>query len=207
MTSKAVTDFVETILLHFPPFRWDEEQEKAWAATMVRELACFQPDVLRKAAETMIRSRRERRIPLVSECIDACSDAKRWLDANKRASSMDVGQAPPTASEMKWAERERLADDLIACPLGQSAAREGWIGALHAYAVKFGRLPQQGELTTVKAQAKDFDSAYADVVRGEAPDKAGEVRKIPPMMLSVLQKLGADMLAKRRARERRVLGK
>lgn len=204
---KSVSDFIETILLHFPPFRWDEDQEKAWAQTMARELSGFTPEVLRKASDTMIRSRRERRIPLVSECIDACSDARRWLDANKRASSMDVGHAPATATEMKWNERTALADTLVNCPTGRQAAQEGWIGSLHSYAIKHGRLPPANEFPALKADAKETSMICDMVFRGEAPNRAGEVLPIPAMMRPILEKFAGNVLAKRHELERKVLGK
>ena len=188
--SQAVSSFLSNLMVHFPFRHENEERETAWVTSMVRELRGFDPSTLDKAAEEIIRHRTDRRFPLPSDCRKACLDAKKWIEAERRSSTLPI--ATPT-SEMQWDARQRLADDLVQCPLGKQAANEGWIGAMHAYAVKYGRLPTGGDIARCKSDAKEFDAAYALCIRGGWP-QAGE-----------LQKLGASMLKRRQALVDRVL--
>jgi hypothetical protein len=61
MSKEAVSKFVRTIVQHFPPFRWDEEQEATWVDTMLVELSGFSATVLDHAMHHMVRGRRARR--------------------------------------------------------------------------------------------------------------------------------------------------
>lgn len=167
MSSKAVTAFVDAVLQHFPPFRWDESQERSWMDTLIRELAGFSDAVLARAMSELVRTRKDRRIPLVSECIDACLDAKRWLDAEKGKGELSAGPAPVNQSFLDWTEDAfKLSRDLMSGPMGLQAAKEGWIGCLDAYCRKFKRLPPDGEIPSLKRKAKEFDDTLAMCIRG-----------------------------------------
>ena len=200
----VLTDFTDKIIQRFPPsFRWDEAQKQSWTDDMVEELGGFSEEVLMRALRELIRRRKVEKTPLVSECIAACEEAKRWIDAEKKSNSLPMGVGPIT-DEMQWNERKRLADTLVKCDLGRRAAREGWLGAMHAYAVKNGRLPRENEFGAVKQQAREFDQAYADVVRGEyVAAKTGEVQKMNNLR-PILEKLGSNMLSNRQDLERMV---
>lgn len=168
MTKRSsVLTFIPAVIQHFPPFRWDAEQEKAWAKTLEKELSGFSDAVLSRAISEMIRTRKDRRIPLVSECIDACLEAKRWLDADKGKGELSAGPAPANQSYRDWTEDAfKLSRDLMSGPMGLQAAKEGWIGCLDAYCRKFKRLPPEGEIPALKRKAKEFDDTYAACVRG-----------------------------------------
>lgn len=194
---KTVVAFADTVLQHFPPFRWDEAKEIAWAETMVRELSGFADDVVHRAAREMVRSRKKPQTPMVSECIDACLDAKKWLEAQRQSETLSVVHDGGVSLQNRdWtAERLKLASDLMNTPIGKQAAKDGWVGALWSFARKNQRLPTQGKETEdCKQMAKGFDEAYAICVR--SPHN--------PMM-AALEKLGAEMLRRRHAIERRVL--
>lgn len=197
MSGKAIAKFVATVFQHWPPFRWDKGQEDAWATSLATELAGFSEAVLNKAIEEMVRKRgltqRERSIPTVAECINYCSEAKRWLEADQRKGELPITDAP-TASHFDWtADRKKLAIDLMSGPMGKEAAKDGWIGTLDAFCRKHARLPKGPEINAVKKAAKEFDDAYAQCVRG-GWGQASE-----------LEKLGADMLKKRKALADRIL--
>jgi hypothetical protein len=167
MSSKAVTQFVDAVLQHFPPYRWDESQERSWMDTLIRELAGFSDAVLARAMSELVRTRKDRRIPLVSECIDACLDAKRWFDAEKGKGQLSSGPAPANQSFLDWTEDAfKLSRDLMSGPMGLQAAKEGWIGCLDAYCRKFKRLPPPGEIPTLQRQAREFNETFDKCVRG-----------------------------------------
>jgi hypothetical protein len=173
VSSKAVTQFVDGVLQHYPPFRWDESQERSWMDTLIRELSGFSDDVLSRATKEMIRTRKDRRIPLVSECIDYCLDAKKWLGAEKSSGELSTGPAPANASFLDWTEDAfKLSRDLMSGPMGLQAAKEGWIGCLDAYCRKFKRLPPAGEIPTLQRQAREFNETFNKCVRGGFQDAA-----------------------------------
>ena len=181
MSTKAVLTFIDTVIQHYPPYRWDEEQEKAWVNTMVRELGGFSEDVLNRAIKEMIRTRKDRRIPLVPECLSACHDARRWIDAEKNKGQLPMGEKP--SSGLDWTgDRLKLATDLCMSPMGREAAKEGWVQQLHDFARKNSRLPQPGEIGALKREAKAFDEAYARCVKGGWP-QAEKLERLGAMML------------------------
>jgi hypothetical protein len=213
MSSKAVLTFIDTVIQHYPPYRWDEEQEKAWVSTMARELSGFSEDVLDRAIKEMIRTRKDRRIPLVPECLSACHDAKRWIDAEKRNGQLPIEQEGVPSS---WAEhtneRKKLALDILRSPVGRQAAQEGWIGALDEYVRKNAKMPPPSEFGALKRKAKEFDEAYALCVRGVAEietwvpkDKRAEMIRCREEMLKVCEGIGAKLLREREALVDRVL--
>ena len=192
MSTKAVLTFIDTVIQHYPPFRWDEEQEKAWVNIMVRELGGFSEAVLERAIKEMIRTRKDRRIPIVPECLSACHDARRWIDAEKNKAQLPMGVKP--AASHDWDARTKLAMDLCKTPQGRQAAQEGWIQQLYDYCRKKGAAPTApAEIAELKREAKLFDEAYARCVKGGWPYAAG------------LEKLGAKILKSREDLVDRVL--
>jgi hypothetical protein len=182
MSDKAISKFIDTMILHFPPFRWDEAEEAQWAQSLTMELRAFSTAVLEKAATDTIRTRKDRKIPLVSECINACLDARKFLDAKEGAEALAI--VPQKAKS--YDDKKSLANDLVMGPEGRQAAKEGWIGILHDYAKNHGRLPPPSEFPGMKREAKEFDAAYARCVRGDGMFAAKQ-----------LQELGAKMLKRR----------
>lgn len=181
----SAAEFAEAVITHWPPFRWDQHQAGSWTQSLVREIGNFDRQVLGNALAHLIRTRRDTKTPTVAACIDACVAERRFIDAQSLAidAKPDISTLPPHAPE-----RRAHADLIVKCPLGKQAAREGWIGSMHAFAVENGRLPLANatvtaprmpgphpnrdyigmtEIEMCKRQAKDFDTAYATVVRGE----------------------------------------
>jgi hypothetical protein len=195
--SKPVIKFIETVLQHFPPYRWDEAQEKAWAATMVQELSGFSDAVLSRATGELVRTRKNRQIPLVSECLNACLDAKRWVEAEKGKGQLSAGTAPVNQAFLDWTEDAfKLSRDLMSGPMGLQAANEGWIGCLDAYCRKFKRLPPAGEIPTLQRQAREFNETFDKCVRGGFHD-AGRWAAMGEEMLRRRNKLVDWRLAQR----------
>lgn len=213
MSSKnAIAEFADEMLKHFPPFRqWEDYQEKAWAETLDAELSGFSAEVIKAAQKQIVRTRKPRdpRPPMVSECIDACLEARRFLESDKQAQTLPEMRS----NTLDWsADRLKLARDLMHTQMGRQAAKEGWIGALYAFARKNQRLPDAGkrveyrkakddapvmvsEVEWCKREGKDFDDAYAHSVRG-GWDPAG-----------VLENLGRQIIERRQRLEREVLAR
>ena len=205
MSADAALKFIDVVMQHYPPFRWDEEQEKAWAATMVRELGGFSDEVITKTTERMVRTRTERRTPLVSECINACSETRKWLEQERQTQSLAVDHDTNPQNRDWTADRLKLASELMNTPMGKQASKEGWVGCLWSFARRNSRLPQQGkDVEQCKQDAKGVDEAYATLVRGPKPDDPNRALVAP--IMAALERLGAEMLRRRHVIEQRVLG-
>jgi hypothetical protein len=202
---KSATDFVERVLQIWPPYRWDEVQEQAWADLMARELSGFKPEVLERGFQEMVRKRKETRIPTPAECIAACTEAKRWLDLEA-----NDGKLPGMREDDKdeWSrERQKLAYDLVKSAMGKQAAADDpcWVMAMWNFCRKNQRMPSGYEIDQCKREARLFDESYRDALRAQVVDASGEVK--PLAFAEQLQALGSSMLAKREKLRAEVLGR
>lgn len=186
------TEFMKSMAYQFSVPRQDggEEQEKKWFDMMIRELRPFSPEVLERAATDISRSRKDRRFPTLADCLSACYEAKKWLDAQNPVLPRDAGKKAGDNSESRYA----LADDLVRGPMGREAARDGWILALHDFIRQNMRLPDAGEVHRIKISIRDFEEAYEKTLRG---GWAGA---------SALAQLGDKMAARREELRQMVLG-
>lgn len=165
---------VQRMCLMFGPPETDQPAE--WFAEMDRLLKGYGVAELDKAADIVLRTHKGTRFPSISEMLSACADARE--DTRPRERPMDVFP--------DWTpEAIKKADELIQCKLGQRAADEGWVFALHTFCRKKGRLPLTNEVGDCIAEARGFDEAYARNA------KSGE-----PLQLA-LNKLGDSMLRMR----------
>ena len=166
---QTIIAFADQVLQHFPPFRWDEEQEKAWADTLVRELGGFSTEVIDRAGREIVRNRKKPQTPLVSECIDACRNARKLVESISRASLLPVDGAGQT-SNMDWtSDRMKLAWELIVGPLGKQAAKEQWVKSLWNFCRRNSRLPQPNEIEGCKREHREFMEAYRQCSIGPNP--------------------------------------
>ena len=189
--SIAVSQFITELAVHFGRKHDTPEAEDAWLKSMVESLRGYSQNTLRAAAKRIINSRTERSFPLPAECKKTCDDIAAQEQREQQGSQLQVDKLPPAFSD--W--RIKLADDLIMCPMGREAAKEGWILALHDFARENGKLPVGREITRCKSVPKGFDEGYAVCVRGEA----GWANK-------ALLDLGDKMIARRLELRARVLG-
>lgn len=187
--SQAISKFVADVALHFPNRFDSEAAEDEWLDSMARNLRGYSADVLKRAAQKIIDTRTDRRFPLPSECKKVCNEFAQQ-DAAEKPGMIADQKLPPAFSD--W--RVKLADDLIMCPMGREAAKDGWILALHDFARENGRLPAGGEISKVKAVRKGFDAAYYGVINGNGG-----------FCSAALKKLGDHMIARRKALADRVL--
>jgi hypothetical protein len=170
MSSSAVqTKFASTLLQLFPPFRWDETQEDVWMKRVMRGIAGFSDRVVETTLDHMIDTRtKDKGLPTVAECINACVETKRWVEKDQQTTALPVSHASLGAGVMFTDYRKRLAHELIVGPLGRQADKEGWIVTLRNWICEHGRLPRPGELSARIAEAKKFSAAYAQAVRNLA---------------------------------------
>jgi hypothetical protein len=178
--SIAVSQFITELAVHFGRKHDTPEAEDAWLKSMVLCLKGYNRETLSAAATRIINSRAERSFPLPAECKKVCDEIATWQTS--QSARLPVDRLPPTFSPA----RVKLADDLVMCPMGQEAAKDGWILAIHDFARENGRLPTGGEISKVKAVPKGFDAAYADNLRCH-----GEMAK-------ALKVLGDKMIARRK---------
>ena len=204
MKIQSATDFVEAVVQIWPPFRWDEVQERAWAELMARELIAFKPAVLERGFQEMVRRRKETRIPTPAECIAACVEARKWLEMEENDGKLPGLRVDP---RNEWSsERVRLAYDLIKSGMGKQAAQDDpcWVLALWHFCRRNQKLPSGHAIEQCKKDAREFDEAYQDVLRGEAAGSDGVIGDLPNAL--ALQKLGASIIAKRNKMAEEVLG-
>lgn len=179
---QAITNFITSLALHFTVKHETPEHEKAWLKSMAMNLRSFPASVLNEAAEEIIRTRKHRNFPLPAECREVCIA----IDKRERAQDLPMEEKIPERHPewTKW--RIRNADQFIATQaIAKEAARSNWILQLHDFIRVNQRLPNEREIPRLKEQARLFDEAYAECVRGGWPQAA------------MLAKLGEAMLARR----------
>lgn len=205
------TEFMDKILLHFPPFRWTEEQEKSWSETLVQEVYPFTAAARERAAKTMVRTR-DKGTPSVAKCVAACVEAKRWIDIEEGKSKLPLG--PISSSNDTWsAERIRFAYELCHTALGRQAAREGWVFALWNFCRegvlgpdgrREHRHPNPKEIERLKKQAAEHRQLVEQLHRESTEQKPkpnpdrGWIKLGDTNVVSSLAALGDSMLAKER---------
>jgi hypothetical protein len=214
MSSKiinSVSDFVDTCLQLYPPFReWDKDQEITWSAIMTRELDGYSPAVLDRAFTELVRSRKstsskDRSTPTPGECAAFCAEAKRWVAADERQQVLPALRED--ASDDWSKERQKLAHELVHSAMGRQAAQDDpcWVMALWNFCRKNRRMPTGREIDQCKRSAREFDEDYRSTLRGEVIDADGVVK--PMAFAEALQGLGSSMLAKREKLRAEVLGR
>lgn len=187
---QAITNFITSLALHFTVKHETPEHEKAWLKSMAMNLRSFPASVLNEAAEEIIRTRKHRNFPLPAECREVCIA----IDKRERAQELPVEEKIPERHPewTKW--RIRNADMLINSALGREAARSNWILQLHDFVRVHQRMPKEHEVSRIKEQARLFDEAYAECVKGGWEQAA------------MLERLGAKMLARREKLRAFVMG-
>lgn len=173
-----VGQFIEVVGLHFPTPKFSDASEKgAWVASWVRLLGHYEPVVLAKAADTIIRTRDRKKdgafFPTPKEVIQVCEDAKRNLAI--RSMPLLAGSRQPSGFDPS---RHRLALDLMRTQIGEDAAKAGWHGQLYAFAYAHARLPSPAEAATLRANAQAFDRDLAVAESGKLEFQSARLAKL-----------------------------
>jgi hypothetical protein len=182
----AVLKFIAVVELHFPrpKFNGDEQMESAWLKSMHKVLAGYSDEIVALAAERILLSRSPKRdgrfFPSPMECIEACDKAAAYRQQ----------EATPLLSgpkEMPYDARVRLARDLMRCPMGQAAIKDGWGQSMFQFCIDNQRVPGGREIDECKITSRQFAAEYERLLRGDHP------------MRGPLAKLAEGMMRKARA--------
>jgi hypothetical protein len=174
MASEATVDkFIKTILQIWPPYRWEDKQEKDWIGIVATKISGFSDQILERALSEIVGKRDDRRTPLPAEVISACVEAKRWLDVeNGQKVLPTINDDALSSKHPEWApSRISLADDLVcgkngSAEVGRQAAKDHyWILQLHDFCRVNTRLPSDTEIAALKRQAKETDDEFAKFTR------------------------------------------
>jgi hypothetical protein len=174
MASEATVDkFIKTILQIWPPYRWEDKQEKDWIGIVATKISGFSDQIIERALSEIVGKRDDRRTPLPAEVISACVEAKRWLDVeNGQKVLPTINDDALSSKHPEWApSRISLADDLVcgkngSAEVGRQAAKDHyWILQLHDFCRVNTRLPSDTEIAALKRQAKETDDEFAKFTR------------------------------------------
>lgn len=169
MSSKDALDFLDRILKNFPPYNWTEDRQKEWVTSVVRELGQMPRDVLMRAADEIVRTRKVARTPVVAELVDACKEAQYWVERDKAGGELPINPEETKKFALWSDERRRLADQLIMTPQGKRAANEGWIFGLHNFIRENGKVPTEYEERQLKRSTEEFEVEYRKCLNGGFP--------------------------------------
>jgi hypothetical protein len=166
MSSKDALDFLDRILKNFPPYNWTEDRQKEWVTSVVKELGQMPRDVLMRAADELVRTRKVARTPVVAELVDACKEAQYWVERDKAGGQLNLDSREVKTFAIWSDERRILADQLVMTPQGKRAAKEGWIFGLHNFIRENGRVPTEYEERQLKQSSEEFLVEFRKCLNG-----------------------------------------
>lgn len=150
-----MTPFLDTLAGHYKACPYGP----AFSRTVSKAAEGLDAEAQVAAAERLVRSRKAKGWPSLSECEEALRDA---------------ASAPAPVSNRTWksgheyrseaiADREKRinAYRLCRCRMGREAHAGGWLNALVDFATDHGRLPSEREIADLIALAKRNDEAAA----------------------------------------------
>jgi hypothetical protein len=190
----AVANFIEALLAHYPVRYDSEEREDAWVNSITVALRQYPADLLNEVAQDIIRTRKYRNFPLLSEILDKCEAIEARREHIARAQALP--EMRKSAGDEWSSERVKFAYDLIKSGMGKQAAGDSpcWILALWHFCRKNQRLPAGKEIDACKREAHEFDEAYDRCLRGEAGPLSRALERLGDSMAAKREKLVAEVL-------------
>lgn len=184
MNIDAVTAFVANVRVHFNPDQMTAEQESTWVKSLARSVGKFPPDVIKAAAQHIIKTRKYKTFPLPADIIDACQS----IEKSKLATELSKTLPQLKVVDETWtAERLRAAYELCRSDLGRKAAREGWALRLwNFYRVEL-RNPSPIEMSRLSREAQEHRQLVASLTEPA-------LRKLGQQMLDRADRLTSDIL-------------
>ena len=199
--SKAVVQFIAVVSIHFkPPTKvGDETAERAWHASMIRQLQHYSPELLARAADYIVTTRHPERdgrwFPAPAECHEYVKQAERLL---KHESNPTPLLATAVAKGDPWStERQNLADIIVTTtPLGKRAAKEGWVMQLWDFIREEQRAPTtNAEFVELQERSKRFDDMIRRLYETDEFGRlTGTLRRFGQTFLDERQRLRARVL-------------
>lgn len=181
---ESALKFIELVEIHFPApkFNGDEDRDELWTNSIAGILAPYDDSVVLEAAATIVKTRDPAEkggsmFPKPFEIIKVLDEIKE----RQRVRAMPLIESAEAktrrerfeAEVRSWTpDRQKLATDLCLTPLGQRAAREGWVVALWNYARHNMRLPEeQKDIDELRRQGLDTRKAVEAIISAPAKDK------------------------------------
>lgn len=197
--SQAVEEFIGELVLHFPRREMSEADDVAWVSSMTRNLEGFSPTMLRKGAQIIIDTCDRRSFQwLPKQCKEACFEAKKILDAEKPSLKFTGPRA-----DANYDDREKLARELLLCPMGKAAACEGWIFSLFTFIRDHARLPAKDRYCGDRRKMHTEHGVLSEVDccqrGGRGTEQAiDRLRALPPSQMNkTFINMGLEALEKR----------
>jgi len=182
------SEFISTLVMHFPVRHDSEAREREWLGSLIATIKHYEGAVLRRAAQHIVDTRTDRRFPLPAEIRKVCAE----VAADERRASLPIDA--PKGVDASSPERQRLAREMMRTSIGRDAARNGWIGALHNFALRHGRLPSVAEIPGVKQAAADLHETMAWLKSDEPAWCKREWMALGLSMLARQDELAKDVL-------------
>ncbi len=176
MSNATVADFVSRIAVHFPPPRFEsQEQEAEWLRSIVVSLRAYSESVLERAAQRIIDTRGVRRnekwFPVPAEIRLVCEEI---IAEDRRPKLIAEARDVRTFPTRSAGRIEFVVGQLLSGEMGRRAAREGWIGILYDEVMTRNALPHEGEVPGLRRQAQEFHETLEACHRGAAGPKSRE---------------------------------
>lgn len=159
----------------------DSPDPKGFLEEYTRHLRGYDPEVLDRAMDILLKTRKFKTWPSIGEIVEA---------AGKAGSELPKAPTNPFPTKRDHVDK---AEAVLNKPVAVKAAREGWIMGLYDHWSEFGREPTQREIEEMIDGAKFVDRCATGGVDMGAAHK-------------MLLKLSHSMLIRREKLARRALG-
>lgn len=211
MARQAIIEFVDDLCGYFGPPKpangqSDDAYLKTWMRYAMDDFGGFSPEELARAFKVLRSTSKYKSMPSNAEILDACREARKQIRTERPQLATQ-----PKPERATHTAREKLALDLIKSEMGRTAAKEGWIGELFAFVRDNGHMPRtQSEIKLlIDNQSREKGEVYGAFSHGGAKgtDQRYEacIRGEAGAFNDALERLGASMLARRKALEDYVL--
>lgn len=170
MSTEGALRFIDDLSVNFSFRRdWDEEREKNWSTLMVRELVPFDDKVLERACREIIVTRGKRQgeqwMPTIAECLKVCTDAKYWIDAEKKKELLPLELVKSSRAAYSVERKVFVRNALLRGEMGKRAATDGWARSLQDFCRINNRLPDKKEAEGLIRDSQATWESYQQLVK------------------------------------------
>lgn len=162
----------------------DPTKSQATIDRLRSELAGYSDAVLRRACDTMIRTRKHRFFPTVAECLEAVHEAA-GTDAAKPL------QPPKKGSVDAYLQGQAIARRVCVGPMVTEAWKAKWFGGLWDFCAANHRLPEDREIARIRARSQETH----EIMVAESTN-SGEIGHLARSMLARYRRLANEQIGK-----------